>query len=315
MEHILGIVFPGQGAQFVGMGSELYTEFETARQVFSEVTSVTGRDIAGLCFEGPREELDMTVNTQIAVLTVDVAAFRVFAEHIALKPAVMAGHSLGEYAALTAAGALSLSDTIRLVHARGTFMQEAVPPGEGAMAALLGMGAADVDALCRRLRAEGEVVEPANYNGPDQVVISGAATGIERALHEAKGHGAKRAIMLPISVPCHCRLLESAAARLDVLLSSLPIGDCTPPVISNYEPLRTHSRSATRELLVHQLSAPVRWQETIEAMVRQGVDTIIEIGPKKTLSGLIKRIAPPIRLFNIEDMKSLDETVRGIKDA
>ncbi|MCK9276337.1 MAG: ACP S-malonyltransferase [Syntrophales bacterium] len=314
MKHTLGIVFPGQGTQYVGMGKELYEKFDVARNVFSEAGEILKCDIARLCFEGPREALDMTENTQLAVLTVDLAAYKVFEERIALTPKISAGHSLGEYAALAASGAFSFADAFLIVRSRSCFMQEAVPPGKGAIAALIGIRPDIVEDLCHTAQLSGETVEPANYNGPAQIVISGTSSGVQKIIAEAKKNGAKRAVILPISIPCHSHMLTEAAARLEKELSSLIIKPCTIPVISNYNPDMLHSETHTRELLARQLNSPVRWQETIEVMEKAGADTIIEIGPGKTLSALIKRISPNFRTLNIEDLDSLDKAAVYLHD-
>ena len=305
----LAVVFPGQGSQFVGMGRELFDEFEEARRVFDEAESILGFDIARLCFEGPADELDLTVNTQISVLTLGIAAFRVFEGAIGIKPVVMAGHSLGEYAALTAAGAIAYADVLPLVHARAHYQQEAVPLGRGCMAAIIGMNTRDIEEVCRYISGTGQTVEPANFNGPGQTVISGTTEGVEAAMTLAKDRGARRAVKLPISVPCHCGLLENAARRLEETLATVALHDCSIPVIPNYDPEIVHSRVTTRDLLVRQLYHPVKWQQTVEKMIGMGIDTIIEVGPKKTLTALIKRTAPEIRLLNIDSGNSLAEAI------
>ena len=302
----IGIVFPGQGSQYVGMGRELYEGFHGVREVFDQAGEALHIDIARLCFEGPQEALDLTPNTQAAVLTVDIALYRVFESAIGIEPAVLAGHSLGEYAALCAAGAIDFSDAVRLVYARGQYQQEAVPPGEGCMAAILGLHRGSVEEICQTADKDYGVVEVANINSPGQFVISGATAAVEQAMAKAKEKGARMAVKLPISVPCHCSLLDEAAERLKKYLNHIAIKDCRVAVIPNFDPKVLYSRDTTKKLLAGQLNSPVRWQETVERMSQMGIQTVIEIGPKKTLSSLIKRIDRDIKTLNIEDKASLE---------
>jgi [acyl-carrier-protein] S-malonyltransferase len=304
----IGIVFPGQGSQYVGMGRELYDGFHGAREIFDEAGESLNFDIARLCFEGPQDALDLTPNTQAAVLTVDIALYRVFESVIGIEPSVLAGHSLGEYAALCAAGAVDFSDAVRLVYARGQYQQEAVPPGEGCMAAIIGLHLRSVEEICQTADKDYGVVEVANINSPGQLVISGTTVAVEKAMAKAKGKGARMVVKLPVSVPCHCSLLDNAAERLKKYLNGLAIQDCAVEVIPNFDPEVLHSRDTTKKLLTQQLNSPVRWQETIARMSRMGIQTVIEIGPKKTLSGLMKRIDRDIKALNIEDRASLEAT-------
>jgi [acyl-carrier-protein] S-malonyltransferase len=301
----VAFVFPGQGAQYVGMGFDLYSEDETVRSVFEEAGQILGIDVAALCFEGPQEVLDLTVNTQIAVLTLDIAIYRLFRQTVAISPSVLAGHSLGEYAALYAAGALRMNDLLPLVYARSQYHQKAVSMGTGAMAAIIGLSSAAVEDLCRTVQSETETVGLAIRNAPNQVVISGHATGVAKVMAVVEKMGPMKALKLPISVPCHCRLLEPAAQWLRADLEKVVFDDFQTPVIPNCDPDVFYTRENAGELLTRQITSPVKWQETIERMGQLGVDTIVEIGPKRTLSGLIKRIDRKMRLLNVEDLASL----------
>lgn len=301
----LGLVFPGQGSQYVGMGSDLYREYAAAREVFDRVRDILGFDVASLCFEGPRETLDLTVNTQTVVLTLEIAIYEAFRREVPLSPEVLAGHSLGEYAALYAAGALSLEHLFPLVQARARYHQDAVPLGEGAMAAILGPGEDAVRDACNRVSADGEEVTLAIHNAPGQTVVSGHAAAVERAVEEIRRTGGAQAVKLPISVPCHCSLLAPASERLREDLEGIPFGEFSVPVIPNCDPGVFYTRETARDLLCRQIVQPVRWKETIEKMAALGLDTILEMGPKRTLSALIKRIDRRFRLLNVENADSL----------
>ncbi|MBA4397040.1 MAG: [acyl-carrier-protein] S-malonyltransferase [Syntrophus sp. (in: bacteria)] len=301
----IAFVFPGQGAQYVGMGLDLYREDETVRSVFAEAGQILGIDIAALCFEGPQEILDLTVNTQIAVLTLDIAIYHLVRKTIAVSPAVLAGHSLGEYAALYAAGALRMADLLPLVYARAQYHQEAVSVGTGAMAAIMGLSDQTVADLCRAAQSETQTVGLAICNAPNQAVISGHAAAVEKVMAAAEKTGGAKALKLPISVPCHCRLLDPAARWLRADLEKVAFDDFETPVIPNCDPDVFYTKENARELLTRQITSPVKWQETIERMGRLGVDTIVEIGPRRTLSGLIKRIDRKMQLLNVEDVASL----------
>lgn len=304
----LGIVFPGQGSQYVGMGKDLYEQFEDVRHVFEEAQDILKINMKELCFEGPQEALDQTVNTQISILTVDVAAYRVFKKELDIQPHVMAGHSLGEYSALHAAGALTFSDALTLVHARGRYQQEAVPSGTGCMAAIMGISKETIEIICSEIsEATKRIVELATYNAPSQFVIAGNTEAVEDAVRVAKDRGAKRAVKLPISVPCHSSLLDEAARRFEDDIKKVTVRDCSVKVISNYDPSLFFSRESMKLLLTKLVNSPVRWQGTVEHMMVMGVDTIIEAGPKRTLSGLIKRINATVKTANIEDMESLNK--------
>jgi [acyl-carrier-protein] S-malonyltransferase len=286
------------------MGKDMADNFPAARQVFEEANDALGFDLATLCYNGPEDELKLTTNTQPAILTVSTAALKVLEQESGLRPAYLAGHSLGEYSALVAAGALSFADAVRTVRQRGAFMQEAVPVGVGAMAAILGLDTVELEAVCREA-AQGQVVSPANFNSPGQVVIAGHATAVERAIELAKAKGAKRAMPLPVSAPFHCSLMLPAGERLREVLAGIAVGPLRAPVVSNVEAAPNSDAGRVKELLVAQVSAPVRWDESVQKMAELGVERFIEIGPGKVLAGLIKRIAKGAAAQSVEDVAGL----------
>ena len=304
-----GVVFPGQGSQYPGMGQDLYRQNQGVRELFATAGEVLGRDMASLCFEGPQEALDLTANTQIAVLIADIAAWLAFSARTTATPAVLAGHSLGEYAALYAAGAVGLRDVLALVDLRGKYHQEAVPVGEGAMAAILGLSREAVEELCREIDRQRHAVTLSIENAPGQIVVSGHTAAIDDIIAAAETKEGGRGVKLAISVPCHCPLLQEAAERFTAELRKVDFGECGIPVIPNCDPGLLHSRERTRELLARQITSPVGWKETIERMAAMGIDTVVELGPKRTLSGLIRRIDRRLRLLNVEDGESLEKTV------
>jgi len=304
-----GVVFPGQGSQYPGMGRDFFLHFREGRDTFEEAGDALGYDVASLCMEGPQEKLDLTVHTQTTILTVNIAAYRVFRSRTGITPKVMAGHSLGEYSALCVAGAIRFSDALRLVQVRGTLQQEAVAPGAGAMAALMGLSREDIEMICRTPSSEGDgIVELTGFNAPGQYVVSGHAGAVNRVIRIVRERGGKMAVRLPISVPCHSSLLREAAERFRESLLNVRIGKCHIPVIPNCDPNSLHSEERTADLLVRQIHSPVRWQETVERMAAMGVDSIVEAGPKKVLSGLVKRIDRTLRITNVEDRPSLEKT-------
>ncbi len=285
----IGLLFPGQASQFAGMGKELHEAYPAARAVFEEASDAAGMDFAALCFRGTEEELRLTENTQPAIFTVSVAAFRALEAETGIQPLCAAGHSLGEYSALVASGVLSVGDTARVLRSRGRYMQEAVDVGEGAMAALIGLAPEGVAAACRAGAAKG-VVEPANFNGGDQIVISGSAEAVHAACEAAKSAGAKRALPLPVSAPFHCSLMQPAADRLAPELRALAQGPFRFPVVANVTAEPYPSVAPAAEWLIRQIVAPVRWEECIRKMQGMGVAAFLEVGPGKVLSGLVRRI-------------------------
>jgi [acyl-carrier-protein] S-malonyltransferase len=292
------LLFPGQGSQRVGMGRDLAHQYPVARQTYEEADEVLGFSLSSLCFEGPEDRLTLTANTQPAILTTSIAVYRVLAE-LGLHFDLAAGHSLGEWSALCAAGSLSLADAVRLTHLRGQYMQEAVPVGQGSMAALMGLDLDHTRAVCAEAAAPGEPCEPANLNGGGQIVISGHTAAIDRALPLAKAAGAKRAIKLQVSAPFHCSMMAPAAARLAEDLAGIELHAPKVPVVANVTAEPTVDPRRIRELLVQQVTAPVRWEESIRAVAAAGVTRAYELGSGAVLKGLIKRIAETIEVTTI----------------
>jgi [acyl-carrier-protein] S-malonyltransferase len=300
----LAFLFPGQGSQFAGMGQRLAAHFAIARETFSEADAVLGFALSELCFAGPEEELKKTANTQPAILATSVAAYRVLAE-MGHQPALVAGHSLGEYSALVANGCLAFADALRLVRARGQFMQEAVPEGVGAMAALLKLPEGKLDQILEEA-AQGEIVTAANFNSPDQIVIAGHAQAVERAMQLAKAAGAKRAIALPVSAPFHCPLMRPAQERLKPALDAAAFHTLKFPLINNWEARLVNVPEAARKGLFEQIPNPVRWTESVREMTRQGIKRFIEVGPGSVLIGLCRNIDPTLRGAKFGEPADLD---------
>jgi [acyl-carrier-protein] S-malonyltransferase len=299
----IAFIFPGQGAQYVGMGKEFYNHFKVAREVFEEADDTLRFSISALCFQGPEEALKLTENTQPAILTVSIACLRVLQNEKGLNPQLTAGHSLGEYSALVASGALTFSDAVQMVRLRGRFMQEAVPVGEGAMAAILGMEREEVEKLCEEV-SSGEVLTPANFNCPGQIAIAGHTNAVHRAMEWVKEKG-KKAILLPVSAPFHSPLMKTAGVRLEKELEKISVRDLKVPVVTNVEAEINTLKERVKELLVIQVSSPVRWEESMQKMIQEGIEKVMEIGPGKVLSGLMKRINSKAETGNLEDIQSL----------
>lgn len=304
----IAFVFPGQGSQSVGMGKDLCDRFAEARAAFEEAEDALGLDLRELCFRGPEADLNRTEYTQPAILTASVAALRVLERRAGVRPAWVAGHSLGEYSALVCAGAFRLADAAVVVRERGRLMQEAVPRGEGSMAAILGLDAAAVRELCEEA-ADGEVVAPANLNGGGQVVVSGARGAVERASQLARDRGARRVVELAVSAPFHCALMRPAAEGLREVLEGVAVAPLAAGVVTNVEASLNSDAERVKPLLVEQVVAPVRWEESVRALRALGCRRAVELGPGKVLSGLVRRIDRDIRTLNLDQPEDLDKVL------
>lgn len=311
---MIAYIFPGQGSQAPGMGRELAAAYAAAREVFEEADEALGFKLSRLCFEGPAEDLQLTEHTQPAILATSVAALRAAESEGLPRPDFVAGHSLGEYSALVAAGALSLRDAVTVVRQRGRYMQEAVPVGAGSMAAVLGADVETVEAVCREAAREGEICSAANINSPGQIVIAGSAAAVERALPLLKERGAKRAIPLKVSAPFHCALMLPAQERLAADLDGVEFKDLGVPLVTNVDAAVIRTAGEARAALVRQVSSPVRWRESLEFLSREGVRTFVEVGPGKVLGGLVRQTVPQARSANVEDAASLGAALAALRE-
>jgi len=309
----IAFLFPGQASQYPGMGRDLDASFPESHAVFEEADAALGFPLSKLCFEGPEDDLKLTANTQPAILTVSVAAYRALEKH-GVTPDMVAGHSLGEYSALVAAGGMAFSDAVKLAHQRGRYMQEAVPAGEGAMAAILGLSPSDVAEICKKA-AGSEVVSPANLNSPEQIVISGHAAAVKRAVEIALQSGAKRSVMLAVSAPFHCALMLPAQQRFEPELRATKFHALRFPLITNVDAEAIETGDEAREALLRQITLPVRWLESVREMIDQGVNIFVEVGPGKVLSGLLRQIDRSVRCFSVEDSASLQATLDKVAQA
>ena len=309
----VAFVFPGQASQYPGMGKELAEKYPAARAVFDEADQALGFSISKMCFDGSEEDLKLTANTQPAILTCSIAVFRVLAEK-GVTPDFVAGHSLGEYSALVAAGVVKFSDAVRLVRKRGTYMQEAVPAGVGAMAAIMGLSPAVVADACKRA-SEGEICSAANLNSPEQTVISGHAAAVKRAVEIASQLGAKRAVILAVSAPFHSALMMPAQVKLEIDLKQTAFAPLRVPLVTNVDADTIETGDEAREALIRQVTMPVRWQESVRLLIDEGVNTFVEVGPGRVLTGLLRQIERSVSTLNVEDEKSLAATVEKIAGA
>jgi len=309
----VAFVFPGQASQYPGMGKELAEMYPSAKAVFDEADKALGFSISKMCFEGSEEDLKLTANTQPAILTCSIATYRVLEEK-GLAPDFVAGHSLGEYSALVAAGSLKFADAVRLVRKRGSYMQEAVPVGKGAMAAIMGLSPAVVSDVCKRA-AQGQICAPANLNSPDQTVISGDADAIKRAVELASQAGAKRATILPVSAPFHSALMMPAQEKLEHELKKTHFDKLRVPLVTNVDADTIETGEQARDALVRQVTAAVHWEESVRLLIEEGVNTFVEVGPGKVLTGLLRQIERSVATLNVEDETSLLKTVEKIAGA
>lgn len=309
----IAFVFPGQGSQTIGMGQELFEKYDIAKELFKKADDVLGFSIKDMCFNGPEEDLRKTFNTQPAILTVSVICYEILKQHGVL-PEIVAGHSLGEYSALVAAGTLKFEDAVQLVRQRGTFMQEAVPIGQGGMAAILGLERSVIIDVCDKVRAEFELVQAVNFNCPGQVVIAGTANGVEKACELLKEAGARRTVVLPVSAPFHSALMKPASEKLALALDKITLNDALIPVVANVSGKILVESNAIKASLIEQAASPVKWEDCVAEMQKFGADLFVEVGPGKVLNGFNKKIDKNITNFNVENIESLEKTLDYFKE-
>lgn len=308
----LAFVFPGQGAQKVGMGKDFFDNYDVAKKMFKEADEALGYSIMKMCFEGPEEDLKLTANTQPAILTISCIANEILKEN-GVQPEITGGHSLGEYSALVAAGVLKFQDAVALVHKRGAYMQEAVPVGEGGMAAIIGVDREKIVEICQSVSAESPV-QAVNFNCPGQIVIAGATRGVELAVEELKAAGAKKAVILPVSAPFHSTLMKPAAEKLAVELDKVTLSDARIPVVANVNAQMLTKAEDIKASLVAQAASPVLWEDCVAKMKEFGADVLLEAGPGKTLCGFNRRIDKSIKSLNVEDVESLEKSLDYFKE-